>query len=89
MNSEEVKAKLGLGQLNLVKGEDGWYNHFDNDNRRSIGIHQETVDKLQADSNTNLGITNSGTRQTKEGKHKGENYELIHIVAYTPADLVL
>lgn len=90
MTLEEVKAKLGLGQLNLAKSTDGeWFNHFDNDTRRSIGIHKDTVAKIQAKEPVVLGLKNSGTMKTKEGKNAGQEYELIHIVSYTPADLVL
>lgn len=90
MNLQEVKSQLGLSQLNLNKSEDGeWFNHFDNDTRRSIGIHKDTVAKIQDGTPVNLGLKDSGKMVTKSGKNAGQEYNLIHIVAFTPTDLVL
>ena len=90
MNLLEVKSELGLAQLSFNQGKDkdsgestDWYSHWDNDNRVRIGCHKDTIAKIQAGDNPNLGLTAPEVKTGAKGK-----YTYRTLVAYS-ADVVL
>ena len=91
MNIEEVKSQLGYATLNLNYGEkDGsqtlWLSHWDNDNRISVSVHQETFEKIKADKSlSTLGIqTSNMVSETSKLPYLSKR-----IVMYTAPDQVL
>lgn len=90
MDIQEVKAKLGVSQLNLTKDtntegqETGWMRMWDNDTRRAIVVHSDVVAQIQNGSNPNLGLKDAEIRTSKK---TGEEYTMIAIVAYSNRDV--
>lgn len=91
MTIAEVKAELGVEQLNLVEDKDqtskeptGWYRQWLNESRTAIVVHKDVVDKIVAGENPNLGIKDPVTKTGAKG-----DYILKTIVAYTSADVTL
>jgi len=90
MTLNEVKAKVGVSQLELNTATDAdnnptdWMRHWDNDNRVAVSIHKDLVGELQADSNINsLGL------QTETRKGDKGDYTAYRIVKYSPAEATL
>ena len=90
MTLNEVKAKVGVSQLELNTATDAdnnptdWMRHWDNDNRVAVSIHKDLVGELQADSNINsLGL------QTETRKGDKGDYTAYRIVKYAPAEATL
>lgn len=90
MTLSEIKIELGVEQLNLNKQVDqttkkptGWFKMWENDKRRAIVIHEDTVAKIQA-GNANLGLKEPVTKTAEQGE-----YTLVTIVAYQSTDLTL
>jgi len=90
MTLNEVKAKVGVSQLELNTDTDAdnnptdWMRRWDNDNRVAVSIHKDLVGELQADSNINsLGL------QTETRKGDKGDYTAYRIVKYSPAEATL
>jgi hypothetical protein len=107
MNLSEIKTRLevetlGLSYLRDEKGERAidtatnkptqWLRHWDDDKRRAIVLHEDTLKLIKATpAMDNLG-TKKSTKQPegvdKEGNPK-KPYELVVIIAHKPVDEVL
>lgn len=91
MTIAEVKLELGIAVLNLNTANDSegqatdWMRHWDNDSRRAISIHKDTVDLIKA--NSDLGTLGLQGPEMREGS-QGE-YSALRIVAYKPAEVTL
>lgn len=90
MTLAEIKNALGLEQLNLNKQVDqttqkptGWFKMWENDKRRAVVIHEDTIAKIQA-GNANLGLKDPVIKTAEQGE-----YTLVTIVAYQSTDLTL
>jgi len=89
MNLSEIKAKLGVENINLnrVVTEENeptaWYKDWDNTNRVAILIHEDTLKEIKENKPTTLGIH----EQTKTGAQG--DYTAKTIVLYKEAEFVL
>lgn len=90
MTLAEIKNALGLEQLNLNKQVDqttqkptGWFKMWENDKRRAVVIHEDTIAKIQA-GNANLGLKDPVIKTAEQGE-----YTLVTIVTYQSTDLTL
>lgn len=59
MNINEIKGKLGLQSLSMVRQMDKatqapqpWLSHWDNENRVRVTMHEDIFNLLKADKNT-------------------------------------
>ena len=83
---QEVKDQLGVSTLNLNVAKDkdnkptSWLRAWDNDNRVAVSLHQETFDKLKADSTISTVGLQTETRTGAKG-----DYTSHRIVIFTPA----
>jgi hypothetical protein len=89
MTLAQIKEELGVAQLNLSTAKDlqgqptDWMRHWDNDNRVAVSVHKDTVQKIVAGENLNLGLQTE-TRTGSQG-----DYTAHRLVAYTPAEVTL
>jgi hypothetical protein len=99
MNISELKKKLGVETLDFsyLKDDQGnravdpktakptlWGKHWDNDNRASILMHEDTLKAIKADP---TGVTNLGVKTntiTPDGK---DAYTQHIVVTYTAPDM--
>lgn len=84
MNIIEIKAELGVKELNLntAENKDGtkseWMRHWDNDKRMAVSIHKELLAEIQSNGNISELALQSETRSTDKG-----DYIAFRIVKYS------
>lgn len=84
MNIVEIKAELGVKELNLntAENKDGtksdWMRHWDNDKRIAVSIHKELLAEIQSNGNISDLALQSEIRNTDKG-----DYTAYRIVKYT------
>jgi hypothetical protein len=82
----QIKNRLGIIELKLnvsltTSGEKtDWFSHFENVSRNSISIHKDLVARIKDDPN----MDNLALQEEVKVSAKGEEYNSIRIIAYTP-----